>query len=324
MNLISIFDLSRAEIEALIEKAIELKRERKEGVTIFDLSRAEIEALIEKAIEVKRERKEGGKTLAMIFEKPSTRTRVSFEVAMRELGGDVTSLNWNELQLGRGERIEETAKVFSAYVDAIMIRAFRHETVEKFARHASIPVINGLSDLEHPCQTLADLMTIKEFKSQLAGVKVAWLGDGNNVCNSLIGGAAITGMDVSVACPAGYEPDERIVEKARERGCEILIAGTAEKAAADADVIYTDVWVSMGDETESEKRKTDLKDYQINEDLVRTAKEGVIVMHCMPVHIGEEITEGVMNSTNSVIFVQAENRLHAQKALLLKLLKHRQ
>jgi len=304
MNLISIFDLSRAEIEALIEKAIEVKRERKEGVR----ARNDLE----------------GKTLAMIFEKPSTRTRVSFEVAMRELGGDVTSLNWNELQLGRGERIEETAKVFSAYVDAIMIRAFRHETVEKFARHASIPVINGLSDLEHPCQTLADLMTIKEFKSQLAGVKVAWLGDGNNVCNSLIGGAAITGMDVSVACPAGYEPDERIVEKARERGCEILIAGTAEKAAADADVIYTDVWVSMGDETESEKRKTDLKDYQINEDLVRTAKEGVIVMHCMPVHIGEEITEGVMNSTNSVIFVQAENRLHAQKALLLKLLKHRQ
>ena len=304
MNLISIFDLSRAEIEALIEKAIEVKRERKEGVR----ARNDLE----------------GKTLAMIFEKPSTRTRVSFEVAMRELGGDVTSLNWNELQLGRGERIEETAKVFSAYVDAIMIRAFRHETVEKFARHASIPVINGLSDLEHPCQTLADLMTIKEYKRQLAGVKVAWLGDGNNVCNSLIGGAAITGMDVSVACPAGYEPDERIVEKARERGCEILIAGTAEKAAADADVIYTDVWVSMGDETESEKRKTDLKDYQINEDLVRTAKEGVIVMHCMPVHIGEEITEGVMNSTNSVIFVQAENRLHAQKALLLKLLKHRQ
>jgi len=304
MNLISIFDLSQAEIEALIETAIELKKERKEGVRAKnDLQ---------------------GKTLAMIFEKPSTRTRVSFEVAMHELGGNVTSLNWNELQLGRGERIEETAKVFSAYVDAVMIRAFRHETVEQFARHASIPVINGLSDLEHPCQTLADLMTIKEYKSQLAGVKVAWLGDGNNVCNSLIGGAAITGMDVSVACPAGYEPDERIVEKAREMGCEILITGTAGKAAADADVIYTDVWVSMGDENESEKRKTDLKDYQINEDLVRTAKEDVIVMHCMPVHIGEEITEGVMNSANSVIFVQAENRLHAQKALLLKLLKYRQ
>ena len=302
MNLISIFDLSQAEIEALIEKAKELKKERKEGVR----ARNDLE----------------GKTLAMIFEKPSTRTRVSFEVAMHELGGDVTSLNWNELQLGRGERIEETAKVFSAYVDAVMIRAFRHETVEKFARHASIPVINGLSDLEHPCQTLADLMTIKEYKSKLAGVKVAWLGDGNNVCNSLIGGAAITGMDVSVACPAGYEPDEGIVEKAIEMGCEILITSTAEKAAADADVIYTDVWVSMGDENESEKRKTDLKNYQLNEDLVRIAKGDAIVMHCMPVHIGEEITEGVMNSANSVIFEQAENRLHAQKALLLKLLKY--
>ncbi len=304
MNLISIFDLSQAEIEALIETAKELKRERKEGVR----ARNDLK----------------GKTLAMIFEKPSTRTRVSFEVAMHELGGGVISLNWNELQLGRGERIEETAKVFSAYVDAIMIRAFRHDTVEKFARHASIPVINGLSDLEHPCQTLADLMTIKEYKSKLAGVKVAWLGDGNNVCNSLIGGAAITGMDVSAACPAGYEPDERIIEKARAIGCEILITGTAEKAAAGADVIYTDVWVSMGDETESEKRKTDLKNYQINEDLVRIAKGDVIVMHCMPVHIGEEITEGVMNSANSVIFEQAGNRLHAQKALLLQLLKHRQ
>ncbi len=304
MNLISIFDLSQAETEALIETAKELKRERKEGVRARD----DLE----------------GKTLAMIFEKPSTRTRVSFEVAMHELGGDVTSLNWNELQLGRGERIEETAKVFSAYVDVIMIRASRHETVEEFARHASIPVINGLSDLEHPCQTLADLMTIKEYKSQLAGVKVAWVGDGNNVCNSLIGGAAITGMDVSVACPAGYEPDERIVEKAREMGCEILITSTAEKAAADADVIYTDVWVSMGDENESEKRKTDLKNYQLNEDLVRIAKGDAIVMHCMPVHIGEEITEGVMNSANSVIFEQAENRLHAQKALLLKLLKYQQ
>ena len=302
MNLILIFDLSQVEIEALIETARELKRERKGGVR----ARNDLK----------------GKTLAMIFEKPSTRTRVSFEVAMHELGGNVTSLNWNELQLGRGERIEETAKVFSAYVDAIMIRAFRHETVEKVARHALIPVINGLSDLEHPCQTLADLMTIKEYKSQLAGVKVAWLGDGNNVCNSLIGGAAITGMDVSVACPAGYEPDERIVEKAREMGCETLITSTAEKAAADANVIYTDVWVSMGDENESEKRKTDLKNYQINEDLVRIAKEDVIVMHCMPVHIGEEITEGVMNSANSVIFEQAENRLHAQKALLLKLLKY--
>lgn len=302
MNLISIFDLSHAEIEALIEKAIELKRERKGGVR----ARNDLE----------------GKTLAMIFEKPSTRTRVSFEVAMHELGGDVISLNWNELQLGRGERIRETAKVLSSYVDAVMIRAYRHSTIEELARYASIPVINGLTDFEHPCQTLADLMTVKEQKKNLAGAKVAWVGDGNNVCNSLIGGAAITGMSMSVACPKGYEPAKRAVEKAKEMGGEVIIRNNAEEAAADADVLYTDVWVSMGEEEEREKRRRDLKNYQLNESLVRAAKEDVIVMHCMPVHIGEEITEGVMNSANSVIFEQAENRLHAQKALLLKLLKY--
>jgi len=300
MNLISIFDLSHAEIEEILEKAKELKRERKEGERL----RKDLE----------------GKTLALIFEKPSTRTRVSFEVAMHELGGNVLSLNWNELQLGRGERIRETAKVFSSYVDAIMIRAYRHSTIEELSKYASIPVINGLSDLEHPCQTLADLMTIKEHKKKFAGVKVAWVGDGNNVCNSLIGGAAITGMNVFVACPKGYEPDEGVIEKANKMGCEVLIRNNAEEAAIDADVLYTDVWVSMGEEEESEKRKRDLKNYQLNEDLVGVAKEDVIVMHCMPVHIGEEITEDVINSINSVIFEQAENRLHAQKALLLKLL----
>ena len=300
MNLISIFDLSHAEIEEIIEKAKELKKERKEGVR----ARNDLK----------------GKTLAMIFEKPSTRTRVSFEVAMHELGGNVISLNWNELQLGRGERIRETAKVFSSYVDAVMIRAYRHSTIEELAKYASIPVINGLSDLEHPCQTLADLMTIMEQKKKLAGVKVAWVGDGNNVCNSLIGGAAITGMDMPVACPKGYEPDEGIVEKAKEMGCEVVIGNNAEEVAVDADVLYTDVWVSMGEEEESEKRKRDLKNYQLNENLVSVAKEDAIIMHCMPVHVGEEITEEVMSSANSVIFEQAENRLHAQKALLTKLL----
>ena len=302
MNLISIFDLSHAEIEAIIEKAKEVKRERREGVK----ARKDFE----------------GKTLAMIFEKPSTRTRVSFEVAMHELGGNVLSLNWNELQLGRGERIRETAQVLSSYVDAVMIRAYCHSTVEEFAKYASTPVINGLSDLEHPCQTLADLMTIKEYKNKLAGVKVAWVGDGNNVCNSLIAGAAITGMNICVACPKGYEPDGGIVEKAKEMGCEVAISEDTEEAAADADVLYTDVWVSMGEEEEREKRRRDLKKYQINENLVRVAKEDVVVMHCMPVHIGEEITENVMSSANSVIFEQAENRLHAQKALLMKLLNY--
>jgi len=300
MDLISIFDLSVAELKAILEKAHGLKRERKEGVK----TRTDCE----------------GKTLALIFEKPSTRTRVSFEVAMRELGGDVLSLNWNELQLGRGERVQETAKVLSSYVDAVMIRAYRHATVEEFARYASIPVINGLTDLEHPCQILADLMTIQEYKQKFAGVNVAWFGDGNNVCNSLICGAALTGMNMRVACPKGYEPDEGIVERAKNMGCEVLITANAEETAIDADVLYTDVWVSMGDEAEREQRTKDLQNYQLNEDLVKRAKDDTIIMHCMPVHIGEEMTEAVMNSVNSVIFEQAENRLHAQKALLLHLL----
>ncbi|MCW7071181.1 MAG: ornithine carbamoyltransferase [Methanophagales archaeon] len=314
MNLISIFDLSGAEIEALVEKAEELKAERKKGVEggvegVSGRARKDLE----------------GRTLALIFEKPSTRTRVSFEVAGLELGGNVLSLNWNELQLGRGERVQETAKVLSAYVDAVVLRAFRHSTVQEFARHASasVPVVNGLTDLEHPCQTLADLMTIKERKGRLAGVKVAWVGDGNNVCNSLIGGAALTGMEIRVACPRGYEPDEGVVEKAKACGCEVLVTDDAEEAVAGADVLYTDVWVSMGDEEASEQRKRDLQDFQINADLVRAAKEDAIVLHCMPVHLGEEITEAVLNSDRAVIFEQAENRLHAQKALLHKLLLHK-
>ncbi len=301
MNLITIFDLTRAELEGLVERGEKLKRKRKEGLKASN----ELE----------------GKTLALIFEKPSTRTRVSFEVAMHELGGNVISLNWNELQLGRGERVRETARVLSSYVDAVMIRAYRHDTVEEFANYASIPVINGLTDLEHPCQTLADLMTIKGYKKNFAGVTVAWVGDGNNVCNSLIGGAAITGMNMRVASPDGYEPAKVVVERAKKMGGEVLITENAEEAALGADVLYTDVWVSMGDEKEREKRERVFKKYQLNEDLVRVAKEDAIIMHCMPVHIGEEITEGVLKSENSVIFEQAENRLHAQKALLLKLLE---
>ncbi|MHC1610525.1 MAG: ornithine carbamoyltransferase [Candidatus Methanospirareceae archaeon] len=300
MDFISIFDLSPGELKAILEKGAELKRERKEGVK----TSTELE----------------GRTLALIFEKPSTRTRVSFEVAMRELGGHVLSLNWNELQLGRGERVQETAKVLSSYVDAVMIRAYRHSTVEEFADYASIPVINGLTDLEHPCQTLADLMTIQEYKQRLEGVNLAWFGDGNNVCNSLIGGAALTCMNIRVACPKGYEPDGGVVERAKRLGGKVLITPDAEEAAIDADVLYTDVWVSMGDEAERKQRMRDLRIYQLNEALVKRAKDDAIIMHCMPVHIGEEMTEVVMNSANSVIFEQAENRLHVQKALLLHLL----
>ncbi len=300
MHLLSIFDLTPAEVDAIIEQAHALKRARRAGKRVrTDLA---------------------GKTLALIFEKPSTRTRISFELAMRELGGFVLSLNRQELQLGRGERLRETAKVLSSYVDAVMIRANQHTTVEEFAAHASIPVINGLTDLEHPCQILADLMTIQEYKQQLKGVQFAWIGDGNNVCNSLIGGAALTGMDMRVACPRGYEPAQPIVQRATEMGCELLITTKPEEAARDADVLYTDVWVSMGDEAEREQRLRDLHRYQINETLVSHAKDDAIIMHCMPVHVGEEMTEAVLNSSQSVIFEQAENRLHAQKALLLHLL----
>ena len=298
-------------------------------ISIFDLTRADIEAILESAAVLKEERRSGsrrrddleGRILALIFEKPSTRTRISFEVAMLELGGDAISLNWNELQLGRGERIKETAEVLSSYLDAVMIRAYAHSTIEEFARYASIPVINGLSDLEHPCQTLADLMTIREYKKKLSGIKVAWVGDGNNVCNSLIGGCALMGMELSIACPEGYEPAEHVIRMAEAMGAVIHISEDVKEAVTDADVIYTDVWVSMGDEADRARREEALRDYQVNEGVVAMAKEDAIVMHCMPVHVGEELTEAVLNSEEAVILEQAENRLHAQKALLLKLLK---
>lgn len=298
-------------------------------ISIFDLTRADIEAILESAAVLKEERRSGsrrrddleGRILALILEKPSTRTRISFEVAMLELGGDVISLNWNELQLGRGERIKETAEVLSSYLDAVMIRAYAHSTIEEFARYASIPVINGLSDLEHPCQTLADLMTIREYKKKLSGIKVAWVGDGNNVCNSLIGGCALMGMELNIACPEGYEPAEHVIRMAEAMGAVIHISEDVKEAVTDADVIYTDVWVSMGDEADRARREEALRDYQVNEGVVAMAKEDAIVMHCMPVHVGEELTEAVLNSEEAVILEQAENRLHAQKALLLKLLK---
>ena len=298
-------------------------------ISIFDLTRADIEAILESAAVLKEERRSGsrrrddleGRILALIFEKPSTRTRISFEVAMLELGGDAISLNWNELQLGRGERIKETAEVLSSYLDAVMIRAYAHSTIEEFARYASIPVINGLSDLEHPCQTLADLMTIREYKKKLSGIKVAWVGDGNNVCNSLIGGCALMGMELSIACPEGFEPSEQVIRMAEAMGAVIHISEDVKEAVTDADVIYTDVWVSMGDEADRARREEALRDYQVNEGVVAMAKEDAIVMHCMPVHVGEELTEEVLNSEEAVILEQAENRLHAQKALLLKLLK---
>lgn len=263
------------------------------------------------------------KTLAMVFEKASTRTRISFEVGMYQLGGNALYLSTNDLQIGRGEPIEDTAKVMSRYVDGIMIRAKEHKDVLKLSKYASIPVINGLTNLEHPCQAFADLLTIKEKKNSF-NVKLAYVGDGNNVCNSLLLASAFVGMDMNVVCPPGYEPDAEIFKKAKdyakETGATLKIINYPDEGVKDADVIYTDVWVSMGDEAEASKRIKDLSDYQLNENLMKNADDNAIVMHCLPAIRGQEITDEVINSSQSAIWDQAENRLHAQKAVLYKLL----
>ncbi|NHW24100.1 MAG: ornithine carbamoyltransferase [Archaeoglobales archaeon] len=294
-HLISIADLSKQEILELLETAAKLKEDRKKGIFQEKLK---------------------NKTLAMIFELPSTRTRISFEVAMLELGGNALYLNWNDLQLGRGEPIKDTARVMSRYVHGIMIRAKKHNTVEELAKFSSIPVINGLSNLEHPCQVLSDLLTIYEHKGLNA--RITWLGDGNNVCNSLILLSAILGLEMVVSCPAGYEPSA--LSKALELGGKIKLERNPKKAVENADVLYTDVWVSMGQEAEREVRLKAFRGYEISRELMKYAKDDAIVMHCMPVHRGEEITDDVIESRNSVIYDQAENRLHMQKAILLKLL----
>uniref|UniRef100_A0A7J2TL54 Ornithine carbamoyltransferase n=1 Tax=Archaeoglobus fulgidus TaxID=2234 RepID=A0A7J2TL54_ARCFL len=297
-------------------------------LSISDLSAEEIISILELAERLKEERKKGifrdylkNRILAMIFELPSTRTRVSFEVAMLELGGHALYLNWNDLQLGRGEPIKDTSRVMSRYVSAVMMRVRKHSTLEEFARYSSIPVINGLSNLEHPCQTLADLMTIKEKKGRLKGVKIAWIGDGNNVCNSLILASAKLGIRMDIACPEGYEPNESIMKFGMQNG-EIRLVRNPKEAVLNADVIYTDVWTSMGQDEEREKRLKVFQGYQVNEDLLSLA-ENAIVMHCMPARRGEEITDEVIESERSVVFDQAENRLHAQKALLVHLLSGR-
>lgn len=263
------------------------------------------------------------KYLGMIFEKSSTRTRVSFEVGMHQLGGTPLYLSSNDLQIGRGEPIPDTARVLSRFLDCIMIRAKSHETVAQLIEHADIPIINGLTDKEHPCQTFADLLTIKEYKGDF-NRKFVFIGDGNNVCNSLLLGAAYTGMDMTVACPEGYEPDEEIyklaLEEAEKTGSTINIEHDIHEAVKDADILYTDVWVSMGDEEETEERERIFKEYQINSQLLSEAKQDAIVMHCLPAIRGQEITDEVMTSEQSAIWDQAENRLHAQKAILYKLL----
>lgn len=296
-------------------------------LSLHDFTTEEIYQILDLAAELKTKQKNGeqhhilkGKTLGMIFEKSSTRTRVSFEVGMYQLGGNALFLSNRDLQIGRGEPIRDTARVLSRYLDGIMIRTFEASKVEELAEFASIPVINALTDEEHPCQVLADLQTIREHKGELKGLKMVYIGDGNNMVNSLMHGCAKVGMDISVATPAGYEPMASMVEEAREDakafGSKVEITQDILAAAKDADVIYTDVWASMGQEGEAEKRQKAFKDYQVNAAVMAVAKPDAIVLHCLPAHRGEEITDEVIESKQSVIFDEAENRLHAQKAVM--------
>jgi len=309
----------------------EKKTDLKDMLTLKDYSSIQIEDLLSNAKKIKNALKLGesytplkGKILGMIFDKSSTRTRVSFEAGMIQLGGTAMYLNGKDLQLGRGEPISDTAKVLSEYIDGIMIRTYYHHTVEELAKHASIPVINGLTDLYHPCQALADLLTIQECKGALAGLKIAYIGDGNNVAHSLMIGAAKMGMNISVASPVGYEPNEEITkyakEVAEETGGNVTITNDPITATKQADVVYTDVWTSMGQEEENEIRLKVFANYQVNTDLVKHAKPDYLFMHCLPAHRGEEVSREVIDGENSVVFHQAGNRLHAQKALLVELL----
>ena len=289
-----------------------------------DLTEKEIIEILNLADQLKYEKKNGiqhhllkGKTLGLIFEKSSTRTRVSFEVGMYDLGGNALFLSSRDLQIGRGEPVQDTARVLSRYLDGIMIRTFAQSEVEDLAKYGSIPIINGLTDYCHPCQVLADLMTIREHKGVLAGKKICYIGDGNNMTNSIIVGCIKVGMEVSVACPKGYEPDADIMAWAKETG-RFTCTESVLEAAKDADVLYTDVWASMGQEAEAEERKKIFKGYQINADVMAVAKSDAMVMHCLPAHRGEEITEDVLEAHADEIFDEAENRLHAQKAVLVK------
>lgn len=289
----------------------------------------DVEYILDLAIKIKAGEVEDkpleGKTLAMIFQKSSTRTRVSFDVGMYQLGGRAIFLSSNDLQMGRGEPISDTAKVLSRFVDGIMIRAIKHSDVEELAKYSDVPVISGLTDLEHPCQALADMLTIKEHLGDWKGKKICFVGDGNNVCNSLLLIAPLLGMDASVACPKGYEPDEAILETAkeyaRENNTEIVVSDDIGVALENVDVVYTDVWVSMGDEAEAAQREIDLAPFQVNSDLMSIANDGAIFMHCLPAIRGQEVSADVIDGPQSVIYDEAENRMHAQKAVLYYYLK---
>ncbi|MGM9974118.1 MAG: ornithine carbamoyltransferase [Clostridiaceae bacterium] len=297
-HLLKLMDLTSEEIIDILNLADQLKYENKNGIKHHHLE---------------------GKTLGMIFQKSSTRTRVSFEVGMYQLGGQALFLSSKDLQIGRGEPVQDTARVLSRYLDGIMIRTFEQQEVQDLADYGTIPIINGLTDYAHPCQILADLMTIREYKQSFKGLKLCFIGDGNNVANSYIVGGIKLGMEVSIACPKGYEPDEDIKKWAEKNGSFTCTESVSE-AIKDADVIYTDVWMSMGQEAEGEARRKIFSKYQVNEEAMKLAKDDAIVLHCLPAHRGEEITEEVFEGHSDEIFQEAENRLHAQKAVLVKLL----
>lgn len=298
-HLLKMLDLSKEEILDILNLADQLKYENKNGIEHHILK---------------------GKTLGMIFQKSSTRTRVSFETGMYQLGGQALFLSNRDLQIGRGEPVQDTARVLSRYLDGIMIRTFEQKEVEDLAKYGSIPVINGLTDFCHPCQVLADLMTIREFKGRFEGLKMCYIGDGNNMANSLIVGGLKVGMEVSIAFPKDYQPAAEVLEFAKGYGDKFSMTDVPLEAAKDADVLFTDVWTSMGEEAETEKRKIAFKGYQINDDIMAVAKADAMVQHCLPAHREEEITEKVFEAHANEIFEEAENRLHAQKAVMVKVM----
>lgn len=303
-----------------------MKLKTKDLLTLNELDKKEIGVIIDNAIKLKRELKAGickpllkNKTLAMIFQKPSTRTRVSFETAMFQLGGHALNLSSDDLQLSRGETIEDTSKTLSCYVDIIMARVYSHEEVEILAKNSSVPVINGLSDSFHPCQTLADLMTIKEKKKKLSGLKLAWIGDGNNVCNSMIYGCAKTGIDITIATPKGYEPDSKVVKESKKL-TDVELLHDPSLAVKNADVVMTDTFVSIHHQT-TDRAKDFLPNFQVNSSLMKKAKSNAIFLHCLPAKRGQEVTSSVIDGSQSAVWDEAENRLHAQKSLMIALLR---
>lgn len=300
---------------------------KKDLLSILDLSREELREILDDADRLKMLRREGrphefllGKALALVFEKASTRTRISFEVGMAELGGHALFLNPQDLQIGRGEEIRDTARVMSRYVSGMMIRAYKHATIEEFARYSPVPVINGLSDIEHPCQILADLMTIREHFGSFGELTLAWIGDGNNVCNSLVLASALAGYRIRVASPDRYRVSEEVVARAHAGGGEVILLRDPAEAVKDAQVVVTDTWISMGEEGDRENRIQAFRGYTVDAALMRRAAPDAIFMHCLPAHRGHEVADEVIEGPQSVVFDEAENRLHAQKAVLVRMM----